>query len=499
MYATKMKRKKGNKTRAAAYAAAQRTQCKSDEMQGNGFAAHLPKAISLSRSQAMGNNRVTQAYTRGREKHSTPGQDKHLPHGERKTHPTGLRSLRTPARSAAASPSSGVLQAIMSVADFKQATRGFGKRRRSIGPVDVALATYVGARTIVNANGLYYATQYYLAHGNHSTGRVNAVTGLDQRADAEHQLLVEIGNANSLLVDTLIDQVGIGNIDDLVDLANTATMAHAPHLPALITAAGGAGGLVNLDALIGAVGAANTPYLAGVLQAVGGFGNRAHITNLVAETGAANFMNIPNYIQLSGGMGNIVSLIALLNNNTGHPETASQFLAAANGNGATFTNMSNALPHFAAAAPPPNAPVASPGVRLVYPLPSNLMGMYRHYNERHRAQNFAFNYRNINMTDGQTLWPFPGTTAVNVQNYLEAVLVHANVAGRGVTPGPPVPGSVQNVPVGVGGMQARIRINNPTGGTNYRISQFFPEQGTPGTVHFEGLQMVGIGMVLGHM
>ena len=407
-------------------------------------------------------------------------------------------TLGKPIRSTTTRPSSEVLQAVMSVADFKSATYGKGKRRRSIGPIDQALGTYVGARTIVNANALHVATHYYLNHGNHSANRVLAVTELDQRADAEHRLLVAIGNGNNLLVDGLIGQVGIANIGNLVTLATTATLVHAPHLSALITAAGGAGGLVNLNTLIGNVGVINIPYLAGVIHAVGGFVNRANISNLVVETGLANFKNIPNYIHLSGGMGNILPLIALLGRNTGNPGRASQFLAAANGNVATFTNMTNTLAHVTNGGAPGNAPVNALSVKLLYPNPSNLGGQYAHYNERHRAQNFLFNYRNINMPDGQTLWPYPATTSANIQTYLETVLVDPIVQG-GRAAGPPVPGSYANVPVGAGGMQARIRINNPTGVNNFRISQFFPESGTPGTADFSGLEMVGIGMVMGWM
>jgi hypothetical protein len=476
------------------------------------------------------------AYAQGTDIHLASGQEKHLPHEawhvvqqkqgrvqstmqmkgkvninddaglEKEADVMGQKAMQHAAIPDHVNPThqlapnkNAVIQCIMSVAEFQSLTPGTAliKPRKTVDAIDVALGTYIGAKTIANIANLIGVIQHYVG-GNHDANRIAVANQLLIRAQAESDLIQEIGNGNSFLIDGLIEQAGIANIANLVTLANTATVVHAPHLSALITAAGGAGGIVNLNTLIGHVGVANIPYLAGVILSVGGFANRAHITNLVAETGQANFMNIPSYIHLSGGVANIASLIALLNRNTGNPDRASQFLAAANGNAARFTNMFNLLPIVTNAGAPANATVNDVTVKGHYPNPSNLMGQYTHYSERHRAQNFIFDYRNINMPDGQTLWPYPGTSSANIQTYLETVLVNPIVQG-GRPAGPPVPGAYANVPVGVGGMQARIRINNPTGVNNFRISQFFPENGTPGTAHFSGLEMVGVGMVMGWM
>jgi hypothetical protein len=396
--------------------------------------------------------------------------------------------------------STRTVQAIRSVADFQAATPGRVFGRGDIATIDDALNTYItspAANKLANVALLIAAINTYNA-GEHAAAKKAEALLLRAEAMNEQVFLNAIG-ANTDHFEALV-LAGGGVGASLLNVVNAATPANVPLLPALIATAGGAVGLVHLRNIINAIGAANVPYLPGVLTAVGGWANRAHITDLLAEVGQANFANIPGYINMAGGLANIGALIAVLHRNVGHPEIASQFLAAVNGDPAIFTKLNNALPHFTQAAAPGNAVVAAPAVRAVYPLPQQLMGMFAHYNERHRAESFLFDFRSINMVDGQTIWPFPGTTSAVLQGYLETALIDPAVAGRGVTPGPPVPGAVQNVPVG-GGMAARIRINNPTGvpAVNFSISQFFPEAGTPGTTHFTGLEMIGMGKVLGHM
>jgi len=477
------------------------------------------------------------AYAQGTDIHIAAGQEKHLPHEawhvvqqkqgrvrptmqmkgkvninddqglEREADMMGARAAvqRIQRTAEFGSPDlhqqkagTGVVQAIMSVAAFKMATSGrIGRRSANIGAVDASLHTYItspGPAKLANVLTLIGDIDVYRG-GDHAAAKIAAANNLRVAAVQEELLLTAIGAPNGGILDDFIARAGgAGSIPQLVHLANTTTAAHAHYLPALVTDAGGAAGLGTLGPLLIAIGAARTPYLSGVIHAVGGFANHVHITNLVAETGAANFMNIPGYIHLAGGSANIPGLIALLHRNVGNPGRASHFLAATNGNAVRFTFLCAALPHFTALAAPPAAPVATLAIRAKYPLPANIMGQYGHYNERHRAPTFAFNFQNINLADGQTIWPY-ATTAADIVTYLEHVLLNIPPA----VPGPPVPGAYPNQPVGAGGMQARLRINNPTGVNNYSISQFFPESGTPGTFHFTGLEMVGIGKVLNHI
>ncbi len=289
---------------------------------------------------------------------------------------------------------------------------------------------------------------------------LNLMGGADNGSSL-YNLITSIGADNVAVLKILIPLVS-GDFLALRNLITDTTGEHANHLFTLI------------------------PLL--------GMANVVTLRNLIQAAGAANTGNITHYISQAGGVAQASSLVDLLNRNAGNPNQAGVFLAAAGGNAAKFTNMHTALPYFLQNTAPAIAPIATPAILAKYPHPANLIADYKHYNERHRDQTFVFNYRNINMADGQTLWPYPNTTAANIQTYLETVLLALPTA-----PGnPPVPGATSNVNVGVGGMQARIRINNPNG-NNYRISQFFPEQGTPGTVHFDGLDMVGIGKVLGYI
>ncbi|MBC7603440.1 MAG: DUF4157 domain-containing protein, partial [Ramlibacter sp.] len=266
--------------------------------------------VRVHRNSAQPKQLNALAYAQGNDIHLGPGQDQHLPHEawhvvqqrQGRVQPTVQiggspvndepaleREADTMGQRAATAGSAGdgplqravasarpVVQAVISTGDFKTATYGFGKRRRSIGPVDIALATYIGARTIANALALWGAANNYLHGAGHAAGRILAVTALRDQADEEHRLLSNIGNANAHLVDALLLQAA-GQVGHLIVLANAVTPAHANLLPGLINAIGGAANIAAFNAqhIVAHITPAQTPLLLPLLPLVGGFGQLA--------------------------------------------------------------------------------------------------------------------------------------------------------------------------------------------------------------------------------
>ncbi|WPD22085.1 MAG: DUF4157 domain-containing protein [Candidatus Electrothrix scaldis] len=476
------------------------------------------------------------AYTQGTEIHVAPGQEKHLPHEawhvvqqkegrvqptvqmkagmavnddaglEREADVMGMKALQMrPSEKNVTnhSPSSKpVVQALMDVGAFQALTpSAFLRKRKDVKLIDVALGNYNGsdpANKLNMLNTLIGVLNNYIG-GDHDAGRIATATALRGAANAELALLNALGAPNYGLIDDLMFRSGgAANIVNLTTVVTTATPAHVAHLPALVTMSGGAAGLINLNALIVAVGIGNIPYLSGALTAVGGFANRAHITNILAETGLAGLPSTPNFLTLAGGIGNIAGLITVLHYNPNQPDRASQFLAAANGNLGRFALMHTWLGEFNnnVGAVQPNGtvlgmPVVGGGGRFTG-AGLHLTARMKHFGERHVADTFAFTRQNINYNHGQSFWP-AGTTTANMRAALEHTL-QLLVPFAGYPPvGPPHTGIATGVG---GGVTAQIYIRN-TAGTNYDIGQFYPDGGAIPT--FTGLEMDGIGQVLGHI
>ena len=220
----------------------------------------------------------------------------------------------------------------------------------------------------------------------------------------------------------------------------------------------------------------------------------------MAETGQAGVPSIPNFLTLSGGIAQIAGLIAVLHRNPNLPLRASQFLAAANGNVGRFTLMHNWLAEFNnnAGARQPNGTVI--GMPVVGPLGHfqgaglHLTARMTHFGERHVADTFGFTRQNINYNQGQSFWP-AGTTTGNMRAALEHAL-GTLAPNAGYPPvGPPHVGIATGV---AGGVTAQIHIRQPNVAVaNYDIGQFFPDGGAIPT--FTGLEMDGIGQVLGYL
>jgi len=259
---------------------------------------------------------------------------------------------RTPAPRASMPFSVGVVQAVMSAADFKSATYGFGKRRRSIGQIDIELATYVGARTAAHAHALHVTTQAYL-NGNHDNNRMAVVTLLDQRVDAERQLLTEIGDNKAFLVDGLIDQVGgIAQIANLCTLAHATTAAYAELLPMLLYTAGIAhtNDLINIVNAVNAT-PANINHLPALI-ALAGVANIGALQNLVTAAGA-NVPDLHTIISNAGGGINAINEVTRLLGGPGALQTAGgvtykllPMAYVANGNWVAFNRLSTHAEHF---------------------------------------------------------------------------------------------------------------------------------------------------------
>lgn len=476
------------------------------------------------------------AYAQGTDIHLGSGQEKHLPHEvwhvvqqkqgrvkptvqvkgeltinddarlEKEADAMCTKALQMrPCENKAANHSSSskpVIQALMDVGAFQALMpSAFFKPRKDVKLIDVALGNYNGsdpANKLNMLNTLIGVLNNYIG-GNHDAGRIATATNLRGEANAELALLNALGAPNYGLIDDLMFRSGgAANIANLTTVVTTATPAHAAHLPALVTASGGAAGLLNLNALIVTVGIGNIPYLSAVLTAVGGFPNRAHITDIIAETGQAGLPSIPNFLTLAGGIGNIAGLIDVLQRNQNHPERASQFLAAANGNLARFALMNTWLGEFnnnVGAVQPNGTVLGMPVVGVGGHFTGaglHLTARMKHFGERHVADTFEFTRRNINYNQGQSFWP-AGTTTANMRTALEQTLLQlAPVGGYPPVGGGPHAGIATGV---AGGVTAQIHIRNTL--MNYDIGQFFPDGGAIPT--FTGLEMDGIGQVLGHI
>lgn len=345
------------------------------------------------------------AYAQGNDIHLGPGQEKHMPHEawhlvqqrqgrvqattdvggtpvnddaglEREADVMGQRaaSMAPPQAVAApmehaqktggavqrhSRPGSPVAQAIISVGDFKDATYGFGKSRHAIGPVDVALATYIGARTVGNANALYNAAHTYLTTGGaHAANRVAAVTALRQRVDDERLVLAQIGAGNVHLLDGLVDLATHANVPALVQLATDVTAAHAPALPGIIQAIGGAANIntLNVLQLVPHMTAAHAGLLPRLLALAGGWAQRAVLDALVQAAGAAAVPLLEPMITQSGGAGQIAALTVIINRHAGQGQRAFDLTAAAGGNAVEFARLAGEVPAFLRAGAPGAVP-----------------------------------------------------------------------------------------------------------------------------------------------
>ncbi|MGA3132400.1 MAG: DUF4157 domain-containing protein [Terracidiphilus sp.] len=304
------------------------------------------------------------AYAQGSEIHVGPGQEQHLPHeawhvvqqAQGRVQPTkqmkdgvainddkaleheadvmgrksaggaasqegGSKQL-TPRRTK--NRSTQTVQAIMSVAEFQAATPGTTfKPRKGTGVVliDQALQTYIQGRTIANANNLIGIIKNYVG-GNHDAGRKLVAGQLLQRADAEHQVLQQIGNQNAFLVDALIEQAGMPRLAQLVQLATDATPAGATILPHLIDTVG--------DANI----------------------NNLNTSKLVQYTGALHLSLLPAMIVQSGGIGERINLANVINRHPGQGHLAFDLTREAAGNAKEFSRLAKEVPTFLKAKPP---------------------------------------------------------------------------------------------------------------------------------------------------
>lgn len=248
-------------------------------------------------------------------------------------------------------PSIKPIQRIISVAGFQAATPAvlFHGRGPHIVALDIALATYIGQRSIANVTALMNACTIYLA-GNHQPARMAAVYALRAEANAERLLLTQIGDANSHLIDALIAQIGIGGfaLNNLVQLATQVGNAHANVLPNLINIVTPA----NLHILVGsniipAIGAANTHLLPQLIPLANGIAGIHTLTNLInASGGGANIPLLAPMIPLIGGHTQIPTLTAMLLAQGRQANQAFDLARVSGGNGGDFARLCGELPHF---------------------------------------------------------------------------------------------------------------------------------------------------------
>ncbi|MGV3591676.1 MAG: DUF4157 domain-containing protein [Gammaproteobacteria bacterium] len=325
------------------------------------------------------------AYAQGTDIHVAPGQEQHLPHeawhvvqqAQGRVQPTaqlraggalnddrGLEqeadamgakaaqlaqvqaSETTPGRPATATE--GVVQAIMSVAEFQALTpAGTFSPRKAVLAIDQSLNTYIQGRTAVNAQNLIAAIQHYIG-GNHDGGRIAVANQLLTRARHELGLLQEIGDANAFLVDALIDQVGIGRIAQLTALAHDVTQAHAAILPGLITAVDPANiNNLNTSTLVATITPAKADLLLQLIPAAGGIANRVALNNLIQATGAAHVDLLAPMITRSGGHTQMANLMNVINyRHPGRGDLAYDLANVAGGNAGTFARLAGEVPAF---------------------------------------------------------------------------------------------------------------------------------------------------------
>lgn len=340
------------------------------------------------------------AYAQGNDIHLGPGQEKHLPHeawhlvqqrqgrvrpttevqGQAVNDDPGLereadvmgaraassarpvqRALQGPATGSDRQPptqrrstGAGVVQAIMSVAEFQAATPGsVFKPRATIVNVDAALNTYVTTRTAANANTLIGVIQGYV-NGDHDANRKQIANGLLQRATAEHQLLQQIGDDKAFLVDALIEQAGMGRIAQLVQLATDVTGGHALILPTLIDAIGGGANINNLNTsgLVAHITAAHAGRLVQLIPLAGGMAHRVALDALVQAAGAAHAPLLEPMLTQAGGATQLVNLTTIVNRHAGQGDLAFDLTREAGGNAATFARLAAEVPAFQQAAAP---------------------------------------------------------------------------------------------------------------------------------------------------
>ncbi|MGC1303214.1 MAG: DUF4157 domain-containing protein [Caulobacteraceae bacterium] len=261
------------------------------------------------------------AFAQGRDIHLGPGQERHLPHeawhvvqqAQGRVQPTvqlksgvtinddaslereademggratnmapGDRVESSPGPEARISEASPV-QAVMSVVDFQQGTlKRFRKPRKAVAQIDPLLATYIGARTVANANPLILALANYIGH-SHNAARLAVATALRARVTEERDVLAVITPAHANVLDALIDTVGSPNVPQLIALANAVTAPNAPYLLPLISLVGVPNlGAASLLAVAAGAGAAHVPLLLTIIPKMGGFAQMATLAGLIA-------------------------------------------------------------------------------------------------------------------------------------------------------------------------------------------------------------------------
>lgn len=359
--------------------------------QGNGLPAGLRSGIERLSGLAMDDVNVhynsakpaqlqALAYAQGSDIHVGPGQEKHLPHEawhvvqqkQGRVQPTlqlqgtavnddasleeeadrmgaqaALVTQREPAPLAAkTAAASGPVQAIMSVADFQNATPGaFLMPRSAVKTIDTALGNYIiasGAGKAAALNALIGVINVYLG-GQHDPGRLNFVQNtLLPQANNELALIGALGAANGGLVPDLIVRIGgDANVPALTPVAQALTPVNAPLLPGLVTAAGGGANLVQLLAVAQAATAVNAPALEDLVT-VAGAGNLAGLAQALAALTPANAFMMRGLIQAAGAanLGALANAIAAI-----QPANAGlvQGLVQAVGGGANLGGLTNVV------------------------------------------------------------------------------------------------------------------------------------------------------------